>query len=119
MDLSNISSIVALLSALSIASERLVEIVKTAIAFLNNKNSKPELEGRRQSLLHILALFAGLTTTYLASYSESIQKVIPHGPAWIVIGLLASGGSGFWNSIQTYVSKAKDLKAADVAKQLH
>jgi hypothetical protein len=27
--------------------------------------------------------------------------------------LLASGGSGFWNSILTYVTKAKDLKAAE------
>jgi hypothetical protein len=26
---------------------------------------------------------------------------------------LASGGSGFWNSILTYVTKAKDLKAAE------
>jgi len=29
------------------------------------------------------------------------------------LGLLASGGSGFWNSILTYVAKAKDLKAAE------
>ena len=37
----------------------------------------------------------------------------------LALGLLASGGSGFWNSILTYVTKAKDLKAAEAeTKQL-
>ena len=31
----------------------------------------------------------------------------------MALGLLASGGSGFGNSILTYVTKAKDLKAAE------
>jgi hypothetical protein len=31
----------------------------------------------------------------------------------LALGLLASGGSGFWNSILTYVTKAKDVKAAE------
>jgi hypothetical protein len=30
----------------------------------------------------------------------------------LALGLLASGGSGFWNSILTYVNKAKDIKVA-------
>jgi hypothetical protein len=31
----------------------------------------------------------------------------------LALGLLASGGSGFWNSILAYITKAKDVKAAE------
>jgi hypothetical protein len=40
-------------------------------------------------------------------------------PESFALGLLASGGSGFWNSILTYVTKAKDIKAAEAeSKQM-
>ncbi len=114
MDLNNLSSIVALLAALSVASERLVEIIKGFIPFLNKENPDPAAEGRRQAILHVLALIAGILTAYLASTTGAIKSVLPDAPlAWIVVGLLASGGSGFWNSIQTYVNKAKDVKTAE------
>jgi hypothetical protein len=114
MNLNNVSSIVALLGALSVASERLVEIIKGFIPFLNKENPDAKLEGYRQATLHVLAVIAGLVTAYLASTTDAIKSVMPDaGLAWIVLGLLASGGSGFWNSIQTYVNKAKDVKTAE------
>jgi hypothetical protein len=114
MDLTNISSIVALLAALSVASERLVEIIKGFIPPLNKENPDPKGEGRRQAMLHILAVVAGIVTAWLASTTPAVKSVFPDTPlAWIVVGLLASGGSGFWNSIQGYVNKAKDVKTAE------
>jgi hypothetical protein len=114
MDLNNVSSIVALLAALSVASERLVEIIKGFIPPLNKENPDPAAEGRRQAMLHVLAVIAGIATAWLASQTGAIKSVIPDTPlAWIVVGLLASGGSGFWNSIQGYVNKAKDVKKAE------
>ena len=102
------------MGALSVASERLVEIVKSAIPILNQPRPDPRAEGWRQATLHLLAAGAGVVTTALASTAPSINNVVPNKPlAWIVIGLLASGGSGFWNSIQTYVNKAKDVKSAE------
>ena len=114
MDLNNISSIVALLAALSVASERLVEIIKGLIPPLNKENPDPAAEGRRQTMLHVLAIIAGMVTAWLASTTTAVKSVIPDTHlAWIVVGLLASGGSGFWNSIQGYVNKAKDVKKAE------
>jgi len=34
----------------------------------------------------------------------------------LALGLLASGGSGFWNSVATYVLKVKDIRAADAER---
>jgi hypothetical protein len=118
MDLNNVSSIVALLAALSVASERLVEIVKGLIPVLNKENPNPDGEGRRQVILHVLAVIAGIVTAWLASTTTTVKLVIPDTPlAWIVVGLLASGGSGFWNSIQGYVNKAKDVKKAEAERK--
>jgi hypothetical protein len=115
MNLNNISSIVALLAALSVASERLVEIIKGMLPFLSQQSADPNAEGRRQTMLHILAVLSGMLTAWLASGTAAVQSVLPDSRlGWIVIGLLASGGSGFWNSILGYVNKAKEVKKAEV-----
>jgi hypothetical protein len=115
MDINNISSVVTLLAALSVASERLVEIVKGFFSFLSTENPDPTLERRRKTALQILALLAGLLTAWLTKDTSAVKALIPDTKlAWIPLGLLASGGSGFWNSIQTYLAKAKDLKKAEV-----
>lgn len=94
------------------ASERLVEIIKGAIPWLNQQNSNPRTEGWRKAIIQFLAVVAGIITAYLAS--PAIPAFIPHDfTGKLALGLLASGGSGFWNSILTYVTSAKDIKAAD------
>ena len=114
MDLTNLSSIVTLLIALSVASERLVEIVKGFVLKLNKENPDPAQEGRRKAVLQILAVISGLFTAWLTKDIAAIKAITPDTAlAWIPLGLLASGGSGFWNSIQTYVAKAKDVKKAE------
>jgi drug/metabolite transporter (DMT)-like permease len=112
MDVSKLSAIIAILVALSVASERLVEIVKNLIPWLNQQLDDPMREGWRRAALQILAVGAGIVTALLAR--PAMEGVAPEGwtewPGVLALGLLASGGSGFWNSVQTYVSKAKDLK---------
>jgi len=34
-----------------------------------------------------------------------------------VLGLLASGGSGFWNSVLTFVNKVKDVKKLEAEEK--
>ena len=113
MDTTQLAAIVGLLIALSVASERLVEIVKGMIPALNKENSSAKKEGWRRATLQVLAVVAGVATAFLA------RPAIPAGilPAeatgdWpiIALGLLASGGSGFWNSVLTYVANVKDIK---------
>jgi hypothetical protein len=45
MDLTRLTTIVSLLVALSVASERLVEIIKGLVPFLNQQNVDPKKEG--------------------------------------------------------------------------
>jgi hypothetical protein len=116
MDPDKLSTIVTLLVALSVASERLVEIIKGYFPSLNLELKDPKQEGRRKANLQFLAVVAGIVTALLA------RPVLPAGlPGGILptlaLGLLASGGSGFWNSIQSYVLKLKELKKAQAESE--
>ena len=114
----NLLSLVTLLIALSVASERLVEIIKNAVPWLNQKKEDTREEGWRKSILQALAVIAGIVTAILA---EPAIGGIVTGP-WntftgiIALGLLASGGSGLWNSVLTYLLKVKDIKSAQAKK---
>ena len=112
MDLTKLTTIVSLLVALSVASERLVEIIKGLFPFLNQQNVDPKKEGWRKAAIQFLAVPAGIITAFLAK--PAIPDFFPdHFTTTLAVGLLASGGSGFWNSILTYVTRAKDIKGAE------
>src|SRR5262245_36062259 len=97
-DLNSISSLVALLVALSVASERLVEIVKGFVPFLNQENAtNPAAEARRKAILQAMAVVAGVLTAFLAGPALPESLVPDHWYSKLALGLLASGGSGFWN----------------------
>ena len=111
MDPSQISQYVSLLVALSVASERLVEIVKGMIPWLATQNPNPGTEARRKAVLQLLAAAAGIVTALLASTTSALGGAIPKNPwAIVALGLLSSGGSGLWNGVLDYVKAAKDLK---------
>jgi hypothetical protein len=113
MDPTKLSTIVSLLIALSIASERLVEIVKGFLPWLDQQKSNPTEEGFRKAVLQALAVGAGIFTVWIAPTNAGIPADFM---GKLALGLLASGGSGFWNSILTYVTKAKDIKEAQAAQ---
>jgi len=120
MDTPQLVSIVTLLIALSIASERLVDIIKGVVPFLAQANDDPRKEALRCSSLQVLAVVGGILTAFLARpgipdgiLPESATGVMPV----IALGLLASGGSGFWNTVLTYMVKVKDLKKIEVAEK--
>jgi O-antigen/teichoic acid export membrane protein len=120
MDTTQLTAMVGLLIALSVASERFVEIIKGIIPFLNKENSDETKEGLRRAALQVLAVVAGVITAFLArpTIPESIIPAKVTG-AWpiLALGLLASGGSGFWNSVLTYVTKVKDIKKLEVEEK--
>jgi hypothetical protein len=67
---------------------------------------------RRKAALQVIAVIAGITTAWLVG--PAVPAFLPHDfTGKLALGLLASGGSGFWNSILTYLTKAKDVKAAE------
>jgi hypothetical protein len=116
MSTAQLTTLVSLILALSIASERLVEIVKGLVPWLNTEKPDPNDEGRRGAALQFLAILAGIATAFLArgAIPVGILPAEATGPLPILaLGLLASGGSGFWNSILGYVGKVKDVKTID------
>src|SRR5262249_46349847 len=109
---------VTLLIALSVASERLVAIIKGLVPFLNQENPDPVREGWRSSLLQALAVGCGIVTAMLAR--PLLPSVVPgwdNPPGLLALGLLASGGSGFWNSIQGYANQIKDIKKLELKEK--
>lgn len=142
--LDSLTNLITILLGLSIASERLVEIAKDSILsgwlgqdktremfeFSDNKpNEVPSWlwwmrttiqpnESWRKAIIQFLAVAAGIVTSILSK--PAINELI--GPEWtswhglIALGLLASGGSGFWNSILGYAQAAKSAKNAEVSQ---
>ncbi len=120
MDTSEITAFVSLLIALSVAAERLVEIFKGFVPVLEMEHPDPRKESMRKAMLQILAVIAGIVTVFLAN--PLIPREIHQASGVLEIigmGLLVSGGSGFWNSVLTYVTKVKDIKKFEAAKMQH
>jgi hypothetical protein len=78
---------------------------------LNTENPDPSKERLRRCVLQLLAVGAGVFTVLLArgAIPKDLVDVSTTGGV-IALGLLASGGSGFWNTILTYFAKVKDIK---------
>lgn len=121
----NLMLIVSLLIALSGASERLTEIIKGALPFLNNESTDATYEGFRRAGIQLLAVLSGIGTAFLSkSVIDPILTQIVGGneqnwsstPAIFALGLLASFGAGFWNSILEYLLKTKDIKELTAKK---
>lgn len=133
----DLSSFTATLAALSVASERLTEIIKgTLVAipyiptgWLETKQTvapvpavpgapaaAPQVnqaaEARRQLFIHILSGLAGIATAQIAkgNMGEPLNQWAQSLGGNVLIGVLVSGGSGLWNSFGTYVKAAKDVK---------
>jgi hypothetical protein len=102
-----------MIAMLSVASERLVEVIKGAIPLLATQHPDPVIEGRRRTVLQILSIAAGTLTAFLA---KSLGTTMPFTAdtiwEYLAIGVLVSGGSGFWNGILSYVGNVKDAKKA-------
>ena len=114
--MTRLTVVITLLIGLSVAAERMVEIVKGFVPVLDQPKTEPRAEARRKAVLHILGVFAGILTTFIAGPmipSDVYNATTPIGI--IALGLLASGGSGFWNSMLSYASSIKDVKKAEAA----
>jgi hypothetical protein len=113
--MTSLPTVVTLIIALSVATERFVEIVKGVVPWLSLENTDPRAEARRRAALQFLAVVGGVVISALAW--PITRQIIPDGQQFslvLALGLLASGGSGFWNSILGYVTNLKNLQDATV-----
>ncbi|MEZ4297880.1 MAG: hypothetical protein R3B70_23185 [Polyangiaceae bacterium] len=115
MGTEKITAIVTVLVALSVASERLVEITKGLIPYLGEKsaeNPRGVAERWRRPLVQMLTVASAVLITALARNAIP-DEVLVHREdplSILALGLLASGGSGFWSSILGYLEQVKNIK---------
>src|SRR5215471_5198636 len=115
--------------ALSVAVERVVEIIKGMSQRLRedpDPRTDPQGKGaaRRRLVLQVLAALAG-TVAALTIGPRNFLNVLPAGGyespiRWIealFIGLMASGGSAFWNHTLDIVGAIKNVKESLAAAQ--
>lgn len=109
-----ISTLVALLAAISVAVERVVELIKGSIPALASTWQKAE--AIRRALIQLLAVVAGAAIA--SQMPTQLASATGSQPDWKVdalIGLLASGGSGLWNHALDIVRATKVTKELQVA----
>lgn len=118
-----LGAILALLLALSLATERIVEILKKApiLRWVLGKESPYFSKESRQWIIRLVALGVGtyLVVQVQGPLAQTLnlgQKTVTLEPQTIFLfGALASGGSDFWNSALEIVRGVKKVKV-DLAK---
>jgi|SRR5215510_9765169 len=109
-----ISTLIALIAAISVAVERVIELIKSSIPGLGSTWSKRE--GLRRALIQLLAVFVGAVMAW--QMPSQLGAATGSQPKWqvdILFGLLASGGSGLWNHALDIVRATKVNKELEVA----
>lgn len=109
-------TIVTLLATLSIASERLTDLLKNRILWkgldeYESEQSRLRKQKLKLFLIQAISVFSSGFTVYLAT--PMIQQTLPtfaNPGGALVLALLVSGGSSFWNSIQQYMISIRKPK---------
>ena len=114
--LETLTAFVTVLLALSVASERLVELIKGLSGDLTGKKVDASVERKRQLQIHYLSLLTSAIVVWLAQdYIVATLKLSNWNIAQAAtFTILASGGSSMWNSILSYLLSIKNLKQQDV-----
>jgi hypothetical protein len=106
---------------IAVASERIVEMVKGVFPILWQAKDDPKEEGLRRSLLQGLsiAISVGAAFAATAALPTELKALgwVERSSGTVALGLVAAGGSGFWNVLLTLLLNIKDLKKGEVAAQ--
>lgn len=125
LPVTQIASVVALALVLSVAVERVIEILKGLIPALATPQINPKLENFRGAVIHLLAVAIGTLAargggidlfqkiTGVASNNNHIRWIC----GYVLCGLIAAGGSAFWNHILDILRSSK-IKSETEARQL-
>ncbi|HTW49394.1 MAG TPA: hypothetical protein VMD92_15680 [Acidobacteriaceae bacterium] len=116
-----LSTLLATMVALSVAVERVVEILKQfcgtwpVAKLLFTARPTPGAENARCAWMYVLS---GCIGAVLSAYTGAGAQILPHGNPHLadaVAGLLSSGGSSFWNHALDMMQAAKVVKEQTAA----
>ena len=97
-----ITALLAFLATLSLATERITEMVKGLFSkFLAKEQSDETKEGRRQAAIHFIAIAVGTGLSLTVKGQIATIAGLSAANFWVCLmfGAMASGGSGLWNSL--------------------
>jgi hypothetical protein len=111
----SISTSITMIIAVSLAVERVTEILKQMVPWLATELTDEGKERRRRAALQLLAAAIGTLIAFVGNLKLGSQT----GPGTdVLVGLMASGGSGFWNHALDAVRALKiNTEAAATEKQ--
>jgi len=109
--MNSLTEFVTLMGAISVAVERVIEILKGLVPSLA-KARKGNAEGIRRAVMQILAGIVGALIAYVAQFeiSSTMPALSAEKIGWVgyvIVGLLASGGSALWNHVLDIVQAMK------------
>ncbi len=113
----NIPVWLAIFAAVGLSAERLVEVIKNRFVWLDTPNPDPQKERTRKFWLRIITIVAA--SAIVAAAQEQIRPYMPfllpeEGFRWVLgcllVGLLSSAGSDFWNQALSLLAAYKDIK---------
>ncbi len=127
MNIDVLVSLVTVMLAISLAAERLVTALKSAfpkwLAEQKGAGAVGEdivADGPRRVGVLVIAYAASYVTSALVAGEWGPLDMLNVGPAdnllalpIVVVALLATGGSAFWNNILGYTKAAKDARSQD------
>jgi hypothetical protein len=114
------------LLAISLATERLVALIKTIIPPLGKEplHASGLIDEKKERIrtifLQLIAFGCAYVTVYLwtgdAQQIPMLGEGEPQWPTWLVAAL-SCGGSTFWSNILGYANAVKDIKKQQRAEQ--
>jgi hypothetical protein len=107
-----LTAVLSALAVLSLATERLTEVVKTfpgLCKVLDAENPNAEKENKRKFAVKVIAVSIG---TGLATLTNVASSLFDSSQLWMnfVLGAMASSGSGIWNSTLDIVRQVNQQK---------
>lgn len=116
-----ITVLISYVLGIAVASERVVEMVKGVVPILWQAKDDPKEEAFRRSLLQALSIVVSLIAAFAATAAlpNELKGLdwLQRAPGTIALGLIAAGGSGFWNAVLTLVANVKDFKKGEIEAQ--
>jgi hypothetical protein len=114
----------AVFAAVGMSAERVVEVIKNAIPWLDKaKEIDSDAERARKLVLRLLAIAAAIAIVFTAReqigpYMGGLMPAQGAGATWgcVLVGLLSSAGSDFWNQALSVLTKIKEARRLDLSK---
>jgi hypothetical protein len=115
MNITEITKLVTLVLAISVAGERLVALITTLFPWLAagptpTAPADPKKEAIRKTILMIITFLCCLLTAYLIPGNSGKINIA-------LLALLASGGSTFWTSLLGYTKAVSDIKSEQLIQE--